>query len=161
MAHDPRHLANEFVNLGIEHSRPFTHLQIQKLVYFAHAWMLAFYNQLLSNELFEVWQHGPVSPSIYHNLSRFRARPIDEESPIRLHPEDERLFSSRERHNIDQIFTLYGEHSGPALSKWTHAPGTPWHQAKRKNRLYITNEDIKKYYVDLHNKSNGSRQRGS
>ena len=154
--HDPRHIANEFINLGLDAGRPLTHLQIQKLVYFAHAWMLALHKRPLVKELFEAWRYGPVSPSIYHNLSRFRAAPIDLRDPIPLHPDDHREFDRDERNIIDQVFELYSELNGIALSQWTHAPGTPWEQAEKKHHLYISNDYIQRYYSDIVKKERAS-----
>lgn len=147
--HDPRHIANTLINLGIDAGRPLTHLQVQKLVYFAHAWMLVKHGKPLSNELFEVWQYGPVSQAIYHNLSRFRAAPITDWTPIPLHLEDKRDFSGDELEAIHYAFNAGGKLSGPELTKLTHIHGGPWQQAKKKNLLYISNDSIQRYFSNV------------
>ena len=121
--------------------------------------MLAIYDRPLIDELFEVWEHGPVSPAIYHNLSRFKSRPIRGFDPIVLHAEAKRTLYPQERYIIDEVFALYGEYSGPVMSQWTHARGTPWDQAKKQNRLYITNESIRRYYSRLLRDGNGGKRR--
>lgn len=144
--HDPRHVANTLIDLGIDADRPLTHLQVQKLLYFAHARMLAVHGQPLTNELFEVWRYGPVSPSVYHNLSRFRGAPINERSPILLHSEDKRPFSPTESKAIQFAFDAGSKLHGLELTRLTHLHGGPWRQAIDKNRLYISNDSIQRYF---------------
>ena len=79
--HDARSVANEFIRLGIESKKPFTHMQIQKLAYFAHAFTLALYDRPLTNQRFEAWRYGPVSSAIYYSLSRFSGEPVGEIIP--------------------------------------------------------------------------------
>ena len=43
--HDARNVANEFIRRASESGDQFTHLQVQKLVYYAHAWMLGLYGR--------------------------------------------------------------------------------------------------------------------
>lgn len=146
---DPRHVANALIDRGIDAGRPLTHLQVQKLLYFAHARMLAKHGQPLSDELFEVWRYGPVSQAVYHNLSRFRAGIIDQCSPILLHHEDKREFSAAESEAIQYAFDAGGHLSGPELTNLTHLNGSPWKQALKKNHLYIKNEDIRRYFAPI------------
>lgn len=49
-----------------------THKKLQKLLYYAQAWHLVYFD---GNPLFEehpqAWVHGPVYPSVYEKFSRF------------------------------------------------------------------------------------------
>ena len=40
MAHDPRAIANWFIEQGIKENNPLSHIEVQKLLYFSHGWML-------------------------------------------------------------------------------------------------------------------------
>ena len=146
--HDARSVANLFIELAEGAGSPLTPMQVQKLVYLAHAWMLALYDRPLINEPFEAWKYGPVLPMLYHCLSHYRGDPITGYS-LPLHSEDERAFDDAEKSIITQVFQKYGHLSGPRLSALTHQPGSPWHQADGRRDRYISNDVIKKYYVKL------------
>lgn len=42
--------------------------KLQKLVYYVDAWHLVHFDRPLIEEDFEAWVHGPVVPSLYHQL---------------------------------------------------------------------------------------------
>lgn len=52
-------------------------MQLHKLLYYAHGWYLAVVGKPLLNETVSAWKHGPVVPSLYYDLKRFGARPVD------------------------------------------------------------------------------------
>lgn len=146
MIHDPKAAANEFINRGILNRYPLTHIEVQKLVYFAHGWMLAIHHRPLHQGTWEAWQYGPVLPEIYYNLRDYRGRPIT--VPIQARPE---LFADEEGAIIDVV---YGYRSlGPfQLVGITHSPGGPWDRvwnAKGGSSGLISNEMIHDYFVDL------------
>ena len=62
MRHDPCQVANYFIKRALKEGKLFTPLQIQKLVFFAHAWGLALLNRPLLEKEFEAWAYGPVMP---------------------------------------------------------------------------------------------------
>lgn len=45
-----------------------SHLKVQKLIYYAQAYHLAYFDEPLMDELFEAWVHGPVSRTLYNAL---------------------------------------------------------------------------------------------
>lgn len=52
---------------------PITHLKLQKLVYYAHAWYIGLNgpnNPLVEDDSIEAWVHGPVFPRLYHEYRR-------------------------------------------------------------------------------------------
>ena len=145
--HDARNVANEFIRRASESGDQFTHLQVQKLVYYAHAWMLGLYGRPLIEESFEVWRYGPVVSSVYYSLSHYRGSPITEAIP--LHQSDKEPYDHLEEDVINQVYSKYGHLSGLELSSQTHAPGTPWHQAKKNWQSYIANSAIERYFSKL------------
>lgn len=63
--------------------KPVSNLQIQKIMYFLHAIFLVNSDgdkKLISDEQFERWDYGPVSPSVYSEYSRYGSNRI--ESPV-------------------------------------------------------------------------------
>lgn len=143
--HDARKVANALIDHAREAERPITHLQVQKLVYYSHAWMLAMFGEPLIDELFEVWRYGPVVPSVYFCLSHYGRDPVTDKIP--MHPNDEgRSFTTREASLIRSVYEKYGHISGFRLTAATHAEGTPWHKARRNYKTHISNKDIQKFY---------------
>lgn len=86
-------------------------LKLQKLLYFANGWWLAFHEEPLIVEAPQVWRYGPVFRSIYHAFSRFGRNPVTEPlpatpfggAPPRVPPEHREV-----RQLIDWIWDEYG-----------------------------------------------------
>ena len=76
MAHDARDVANEIIERGAESHRAFTHLQIQKLVYYCHGWMLGVYGEPMLTQDVSAWDHGPVIAELYHELKQYGREPV-------------------------------------------------------------------------------------
>ena len=67
--HDPVAVANKFIELSKEQiGRGLYLLPLIKLSYIAHGITLALTGRPLCNEPVEVWQYGPVFPSIFHTF---------------------------------------------------------------------------------------------
>ncbi|MBL8233482.1 MAG: DUF4065 domain-containing protein, partial [Bryobacterales bacterium] len=69
-------VANRFLALAARDKKPIDHLKLQKLIYFAHGWYLAFTGSPLLTEHVEAWQYGPVIPTVYHQFKRFGSATI-------------------------------------------------------------------------------------
>ena len=149
MQHDPCQVANYFIERSIAEDKPFTPLQIQKLVFFAHAWTLAFHCQPLLEREFEAWTYGPVMPAIYHNLSYYGGSPVTKSILARDIP-----FNKHEESILSQVYDLYGEFDGIQLSAMSHTPGGPWDKIWRKyNRpAVIPDKLIEKHFADVYRK---------
>ena len=123
MAHSAKAIANEIIRRGEEQHRVFTHLQIQKLVYYCHAWMLGIFDKPMVKESITAWKYGPVIQPLYKALSRHgsdRVLPIEGVRRASL--------SSDENDIVNAVIERYGGFSGIHLSRLTHAVGSPWHQ---------------------------------
>ena len=136
MSLNPRTVANEFIRQADLAGRPITHLQVQKLTYLAHAFMLALHNRPLIHQEFEAWSCGPINPAIYHCLEYYGGEPVD--APILAHTE---TIDPQEQSIIDQVSELYGPLHGTRLSGMANADGTPWHQTWKKRRRHIVISD--------------------
>ena len=120
--HDSRTVANRFLGLAREQNDTLTPMQILKLVYMAHGWMLGLYGRSLIKDDIQAWQYGPVIPRLYNAMRAYKSRPVD--APLFVNPLDQ--LDANENDLVQQVYRRYGKMSGPALSRLTHAPNTPW-----------------------------------
>lgn len=138
-------------------------MKLQKLMYLAHGYYIAVTGQPLTDEDFEAWQYGPVSPTIYHEFKDFGASPIktgkratrrywdngEVNSDTPTIPESDR----RARAVINFVLNTYGGRSAVYLSDLTHKVGSPWEHVRsaaplRRNSK-IDNSLIRDYFGTL------------
>ena len=146
MSHDARAVANKLIEKACDTGQPLTPLQIIKLVYFCHGWMLGLYGRPLHRQPIEAWRYGPVIADVYHSLKSYGGNPINK----KIRYVDEEDFDELEVDLIDQVYEAYGNLSGVRLSQLTHAPGTPWDHIWREfgQNAPIPNGLIQKHYED-------------
>ncbi len=153
-AHDALGVANWL----IEYGGLYTPLQIIKLVYLSHGWMLGLYQRPLIKQKVEAWKYGPVIPDVYHQLKEYGSSSVEDSIPgIQIVN-----FDDIENDLIKQVNIKYGCYSGIRLSQLTHTPNSPWDQIKKKGGInaIIPNELMEKYYRELADqvlKKHGSR----
>lgn len=139
-AYSSKAIANEFIRLA-QKDGGLTHMQIQKLIYFAHALSLVAYDRPLVKKKFQAWPYGPVDLDVFlvfrgsgkqkiKNLIQNIDQPIDSET----------------HELIALVYQKFGKKTGWKLSELTHE-GAPWKEAYKPGESnIISNEDIKKYY---------------
>lgn len=147
--HDARSVANELIQRSLDNQQGLTPMQVQKLTYFCHAWMLALFHRPLIEQPIEAWQYGPVVPDVYRSLRRYGGEPVR----LRIQGFHDQ-FDDEELHIIDQVFEKYGDYSGAQLSALTHDKGTPWQQiwdeyGKVTDHAVIPDPIIEDYYGSL------------
>lgn len=120
--HDSRTVANRFLELARDCGDSLTPMQVLKLVYIAHGWNLGLYGRPLIRDTVEAWQYGPVIRRLYNSMREYRSQAVTALIPA---PGGD-VLTANEDDLICQVYNLYGKKSGPALSRLTHAPGTPW-----------------------------------
>lgn len=136
-------VANEFLDLGWSENGnpPIDQMKLQKLLYYAHAWYLAFYNKPLFDEDLEAWPWGPVVRDIYIKTKQFGRAPITQHiAELELADNDARnaQFVTKKVDDPeikDFIRAVWESHkalSGIQLSNSTHAEGEPWTIVKEK-----------------------------
>jgi uncharacterized phage-associated protein len=135
----PLAIANWF----IENRGPHTmdHMKLQKLVYCAHGWRLAFRPTSFLSERPQVWKYGPVFRSLYNVLKPFGSASITEaqagnpfESPPRFDPADNENIQL-----LHWVLSRYGHLSALALSEMTHKPATAWYRLSRDHDFNVPN----------------------
>ncbi len=131
-------IANWFLEKAWCCNLKITAIRLQKLVYFAHGWHLALYNEPLTDELPQAWSWGPVFPDIYDVVKKYGSGPIYEHvSPTHIHPEDLRIPL------LERIWNVYHNYSEVQLSRFSREEGGPWHITWNKypNRRNVSIDD--------------------
>ena len=139
---------------------PLTPIQINKFVYISHGLKLAMYSKPLICEEVEAWRYGPVIPSIYHTLKKFKRGTIDPKeypSPTIKYEEyrsdNAKLFDTKEIEIMQIVLKVYSSLPISKLIGITHKKNGPWHQWYDKNKSFIgiPDETIKTYYKKVIN----------
>ncbi len=152
-----RTIANEFIaraaHSGCTDLSP---MKLQKLIYFAHGWYLANFNEGLIFESIQAWKFGPVIQSIYHDFKNYGNEHIDKEiHSVRVRDgKIERIIPHIEEDDentkkfLDLVWERYGNLTPIQLSNMTHNEGSPWTIVTKKfndipSDLDIPNDLIK------------------
>lgn len=145
--HDSRTVANRFLTLAQEAGDCLTPMQVLKLVYIAHGWMLGLYGRPLIKDEVQAWQYGPVIPTLYNAMRDYRGSVVT--NALKAPAED--TLTANEDDLVQQVYGMYGKKSGPALSRLTHADGTPWDLTYRPGSfgLVIPTDTIEDHYQRL------------
>jgi uncharacterized phage-associated protein len=131
MAYDAKVVANYFLELAEQDQVPIGPLKLQKLVYLAHGWHLAFFGKpLIKNEV-EAWRYGPVVPSLYREFKEFGGSTITRRA--RGWDTDALKADADARRLIDTVWSKYGKLSAAQLSTLTHEPGSAWYMTLRNS----------------------------
>jgi uncharacterized phage-associated protein len=137
MAYDAKAVANFFLDLATENKTTLTPMKLQKLIFFAHGWHLALYDEPLIADPVEAWQFGPVVPTIYHEFKHERSGAITSRA-TELDLEEFEFVEPRvpeedlkARLLMQQVWKTYGKYSAVQLSNLTHLAGTPWEEARK------------------------------
>lgn len=139
-------VANRLLSLASERGETLTPMQLLKLVYIAHGWSLGLYRRPLISDEIQAWKYGPVIPRLYNATRSFRGQPVKMQFSVRGQE-----LSGEESSLVDQVFGIYGNMTGPELSRLTHAPGTPWHVTYVPGEfgMRIPDDIIEDHYVRL------------
>lgn len=138
-------VANKLIDLAHQAGRTVTPMQVLKLTYFCHAWMLGLYGRSLLEEPIWAWQYGPVIPEVYYALRHYGGNPVT--LPINGVISVE--FDEASLDIITQVSEKYGKFSGMELSAMTHARGAPWERAWHGSKTVIPNHTIQSYHEKL------------
>lgn len=140
-------VANRLLDLARASGQSLTPMQLIKLVFMCHGWMLGLYGRSLIREQIQAWKYGPVIPELYREVRNFRSEPIRPPLPCRRSARLDAL----EDDLVQQVFQIYGRHDGITLSRITHEHGSPWEQTWRQGKWnpVISNDLIKDHYAGL------------
>jgi uncharacterized phage-associated protein len=125
-------VANEFLALAAADGAVVDQMKLQKLVFYAHAWHLAYNKAPLFENDIEAWPWGPVVRDIYMQTKDYGRAPVTEKlygldtsngafnittpdgAPAALKP------------FLKSVWDTLKKFNGVQLSNSTHAPGEPW-----------------------------------
>ena len=143
MAYDPIAVANKFLSLARDEGKSLTHMHIQKLVFYAHAYYLAIEDEPLIDAEIGVWDYGPVIEKMYHEFKNYGGQPIPDPGFVVSGdlPEEDKAVDL-----IKQVWNSLKDYTAIQLSNATHGVGEPWSIAKENGSAVIDNESIKKVF---------------
>lgn len=134
MSYSPLAIANYFLEKAKSEGEALTPMKLQKLVYFAHCWYLAYYKEPLLNEKVQAWKFGPVIKSLYKEFRLFGNNAIDikakekkwsnlrySEIEPNIDPQD-----GRTTNLLNSVWNAYRKFTAIQLSNLTHMPDSPW-----------------------------------
>ena len=127
-------VANEFLALGrAEPTVPYIdQMKLQKLLFYAHAWHLAFWKAPLFENDFEAWAWGPVVRDVYAQTRDCGRGPVTTQlwdfrkgaTGFDVMVPDG--VSENLKPFIKSVWESLKKYNGIQLSNSTHAPGEPW-----------------------------------
>lgn len=145
MAFSPTVLCNNILKRSFSENIPVTPMKLQKLLYFVSCEYLKCTNTPLLSESFEVWQYGPVLPSVYNEFKSFRSSPIttfakDANGGSFAYQEDT---APNLKNALDAVWSCFKERTGVQLSRITHEDGSGWSNAFQNRENTISEERMK------------------
>lgn len=131
-------IANWFIQKGIDRGAPLTQMQLQKLMYFAHALSLASGRGPIIRGQFLAWKYGPVLQELYDFTKSWGREGIKnpihvpDGSPYQLKipvaPKDDRELMTV----LESTWQTFAEYDAHKLSELSHEVGSPWEKAYTK-----------------------------
>lgn len=122
---------NQVAEWFIDNCNDVTPKKLQKLLYYAYAWGLVFFNEdsdnlnvKLFDADFEAWVHGPVNRSIYAKYANYGYNEITV-----LEKNSEPITNEDVLDLLEQIKEVYGDFNGNELERLTHQED-PWRNAR-------------------------------
>ena len=124
-----------------------TAMKLQKLLYYAQAWSLAWDDKPIFSARIEAWANGPVIPEIYRY-------PRKEYAVSRWPLGNRTGLTKTERETVNAVLVAYGEKAPYWLSELTHKE-KPWIDARKglgpldRGVREITADAMAAYYSTL------------
>lgn len=128
MIYDVSDIANYFIwraNTHEEFGENMTNLRLQKLVYYAQGFNLAWYGRPLFLQPLEASAHGPVVRELYCHYQQFGAQPLPTPAGF-----DAASIDDQTRGLLEEVFQVYGQYSAWGLRNLSHEE-TPWKDTPR------------------------------
>lgn len=153
----PQQIASYFIcSIDREAGDSLTHLKLQKLLYYAQAWSMVFFEKTLFEEDFQAWSHGPVLPSIWEKYKKFGHENIETDDSDHHLPQN--IIEL-----LEEIKEVYGEKSAKYLENLSHSE-KPWIEARQtlpleqRSTTAISKKTMRHFYFELHQNLNANAQ---
>lgn len=123
---------------------PFSHLKLQKILYYCQAWHLVFFDKMnlySEAEIPEAWSNGPVFRKIYDKYKdNQRSSPLVREvieDKMFFHSQYDLGLNSSQLQLIENVLNNYGAMSDEKLVYLTHVE-LPWNEARAECMPFAT-----------------------
>jgi len=142
MSYDPRIVANIILDIRDELLLETTNLELQKLLYFCHAFNLNRFGEPLVSGVFEAWKNGPVNPAVYRAFKEFIAKPITKRAKKRdyrnnIYVELSNKFPEHMSFRLHEDIKSLSKLDAWELVDLSHAPNGPWDYVVEKSKTGI------------------------
>ena len=130
-----------------------TPLALQKILYYAQGFYMAFFGDFLFSDDCQAWVHGPVYLKIYEKYKIFKSGNI----PIYMDYDISDMLDDEKRELLNVVIKCFGYYNGKALEKMTHYE-TPWINARKglpfneNSNNTIEKNDIEEYFTKVKDK---------
>lgn len=144
-------LCNNILYRGFDEKIDVSPMKLQKLMYFVCRDYVQKTGAMPISEMFEVWQYGPVLPSVYSEFKTYASKPIKkyatdaEGKSYKVRESDNPILSSV----LTDNWNRYKHKTGIELSQITHREGSGWYRAYNRYDDIISMEDMKNDRVGL------------
>jgi uncharacterized phage-associated protein len=112
-----------------DEDRDFKMLKLQKLLYYAQGYALAFLRRPLFPERIKAWAHGPVVPQVRKEHENPGTGPLPRPTDLDLLSLDPQI-----RAILDRVYTDYGQYAAWALRNMTHHE-RPWAETAQNEEI--------------------------
>lgn len=140
-------IADKLLGLARADNNTLTPMQVLKLVYIAHGWMLGIFRRPLICESIQAWRYGPVVRDLYDAVREFKSNPVI--GPLSKTAE---ILDQDEEWLVQSVYEAYKHFTAIQLSAMTHAVGSPWYitwaDGQGMNHI-ISNDLIEEHYKRL------------
>lgn len=136
-------VANYLIQKGVKKKAPLNHLQIQKLCYIAHGYLLGYFDVPLFYEQVVAWPYGPVIEELFSVLKSQRMHPIS--GRIKGYTGE---LDGMHMAICDYIFDMFAPMGNRYLSAFCARKGGAWDKTRngRQASLVISDELIKREF---------------
>lgn len=138
------HLKNIDKELDEEYS--LSNLKLQKLLYYCQG---AHYvwdrERLITDDIFEAWDYGPVIRTIYHQYKKFGQNDITLNTFA--HADKFEKLNLNERETIQAVWNQLKNLSAFELVEQTHNE-EPWRESMLNKKLFIEESSIRDYFIN-------------
>ncbi len=119
-----------------------TAMKLQKLVYYAQAWSLAWHYGLLFDEPIEAWDRGPIVRTLWNDhRGQWLVKHLSQGTAAQLAADESNI--------VDAVLGRYGGLDPEVLSELTHAED-PWRKAyEHGSSTVIDPNDLMIYYQKI------------
>lgn len=124
---------------GEDESELMTPMRLQKLLYYAQGWHLAYKDAPMFDESIEAWPWGPVIPTIYHQFKQYGRAGIEGKDVGDFD------LSESEKRFVGNVWDTYKGFSAIRLSEMTHKE-PPWKAHNEQPNKTIPVEEIKQCF---------------